>query len=241
MLSRVLQYVAIAAVVLVPLSSASPPDRASPLPWTSEVKLHHMPRSQRGSLAISINGVKFQSEEGRSEHWSFDEIRTVDLSNQRKLSLITYQNRKWRLPGDRPFVFDLKRPMPPQVATELVQRVGKPAINGDPIREAASFASIPARHTTRTGGSNGILRFRDSGIDYLSDKANDSRSWRWADIETLAHPEPFRFRITGYLETFDFELKQILSEKLFDRLWDHVYAQGLNVRQREGEMDEKVY
>lgn len=240
MLLRVWQYLAVVPFVLVPLNSADLPDSPDPLPWTSEVKLHHMPKSQRGNLAISMDGVKFESQEEQSDHWSFQEIRTVDLSNPRKLSLTTYQNRKWRLPGDRAFVFDLKNPMPPRVAAELVHRVGKPAINGDPIRKAAGFASIPARHPTRTGGSSGVLRFRDSGIDYLSDKANESRSWRWADIQTLAHPEPFRFRVTGYLETFDFELKQSLSEELFDRLWDHVYAQGLNLRQREGGVDEKV-
>lgn len=241
MLSRFLQCIAIVPVVLVSLSAASPPDRSSRLTWTSEVKLHRMPKPERGRLSISINGVDFQAEKGSSAHWRFEEIRTVDLSNPRKLSLITYQNRRWHFPGDHSFAFKLNNPMPPQVAAELVRLVGKPAIDGDPVRDASGFASIPARHTTRTGGSNGVLRFSDSGIDYLSDKRSDSRSWRWADIETLAHPEPYRFRISGYLETFDFELKQPLSQELFDRLWDYVYAHGLNVHQSEGEMDERVY
>jgi hypothetical protein len=125
--------------------------------------------------------------------------------------------------------------MPPEVAAELVRLVGKPAVNGVPAPHRSGLVTIGARHPTRTGGSNGVLRFRDGGIDYLSAKGNDSRSWRWADIRTVAHPEPYRLRIAGYLETFDFELKQPLPDDLLDRLWDHLYARGLNIEEREGE------
>jgi hypothetical protein len=78
--------------------------------------------------------------------------------------------------------------MPPELAGELVRLVGKPAINAVPAAHASGLATIGARHPTRTGGSNGVLRFRDGGIDYLAAKGNDSRSWRWADIQTVAHP-----------------------------------------------------
>lgn len=167
-------------------------------------------------------------------HWALDDIRSVDLGNPRKLSLVTYQNRHWHLPGDRPFVFDLKNQIPAEVAAELIRLVGKPAINGVPAPQSSAFSTIGARHTTRTGGSNGVLRFRDGGIDYVAAKGSDSRSWRWADIQTVAHPEPYRLRVAGYLETFDFELKQPLPDNLFDRIWDHIYAKGLNIEKREG-------
>jgi hypothetical protein len=252
MLSEIFQHAVgrhiffwICAVSIVPIQSRavslSPAETREPSQWTSDVKLHRLPRSMRGTLTITAAGVDFQPEKGWPTHWSFADIRRVNISTPRRLSLVTYQNRHWHVPGDRTFEFKLKDAMPPEVAAELVRRVGKPAIDGDPVRSASGFASIAARHVTRTGGSEGVLRFRDSGIDYLSQKGGDARSWRWADIQTLAHPEPYRLWIYGYLETFDFELEQPLSEELFDRLWDHVYAQGLNIGQREGEMDEKNY
>lgn len=241
MSSRTFFLIAIVSVGLVRSSDASklrPIDTSGSLHWMSDAKLKRFPKSARGSLTISTAGVDFHSEKGESIHWSLEDIGTVDLPTSRKLSLVTYQNRRWRLPGDRPFAFDLKNPMPPEVAAELVRLVGKPAINGVPRSEdVSSFAIIPARHRTRPGGSNGELRFSDSGIDYLS-KAGDARSWRWADIETLAHPEPYRFWIGGFQETFDFELKQPLANGVFDRLWDHVYAQGLNIRPQFGGSDE---
>ena len=240
MSSRILFCIAIASVALVRSNDASSvrtTDSAGPLHWTSAAKLKRLLKSTRGSITISTAGVDFNPEKGEPIRWMLEDLRTVELPTSRKLSLVTYQNRRWHIPGDRPFDFDLKNPMPPEIAAELVRLVGKPAINGVPVSDVSSFAIIPARHRTRTGGSNGELRFSDSGIDYLS-KAGDARSWHWADIETLAHPEPYRFRVGGFQETFDFELKQPLANGVFDRLWDHVYAQGLNIRTQSGGSDE---
>jgi hypothetical protein len=209
--------------------------------WTSDAKLNRFPKSTRGSITISAEGLDFHPTKGEPVHWPFENIRTVDLPSSRKLSLVTYENRRWHLPGDRPFDFELKNAMPPEVAAELVRFVGKPAVNGVPVSNVASFATIAARHPTRTGGSSGVLRFRDDGIDYLAAKGNDSRSWRWADIQTIAHPEPYRLRIGGYLETFDFDLKHSLDKDVFDRVWDHVYAQGLNIERPMGASDAKVH
>ena len=205
------------------------------LHWTSEANLDRFPKSVHGRVSISNEGIDFRPAKGQVLHWLLQDIRTVDLESPRKLSLVTYQNRRWHVPGDRPFDFELKNSMPPEVAAELIRQVGKPAINGVPLPHASSFAIIGARHKTRTGGSSGVLRFSENGIDYLAAKENDSRTWRWADIETLSNPEPYRLRVGGYLETFDFELKQSLPEALYHRLWDHVSAQGLNIRPERGE------
>jgi hypothetical protein len=230
-------WIAVISAGLIGASASYLPDDASrSLHWVTDAKLDRFPKSTPGTLTISAEGIDFHPSKGEALHWALAEIRTVALSNPRKLYLVSYQNRRWHLPGDRPFEFTLNTAMPPEIAAELVDRVGKPAINGDPLPEASSFAIIPARHKTSTGGSSGSLRFSDSGIDYLS-KAGDARSWRWADIETIAHPEPYRFRVSAHLETFDFELKQPLTAKMSDRLWDHIYAQQLNIGQREGDKD----
>jgi hypothetical protein len=215
-------------------------DPSRSLHWVSETKLNRFPKSTPGTLTISAKGIVFHPSKGEALHWAFEDIRTVALSNPQELSLVSYQNRRWHLPGDRPFEFTLETPMPPEIAAELVDKAAKPAINGDPPAEASSFATIPARHKTGTGGSSGSLRFSDSGIDYLS-KSNDARGWRWADIETISHPELYRFRVRGHLETFDFELKQPLTTEVFDRLWDHVYAQQLNIGRREGDRDAEIH
>lgn len=233
------ESVQVAAFLLLALSltSVTYAVEPAPLPWSSTAKLHRLPWGLHGRLTISNNGVDFRPKKGDAIRCSFEDIRTVNLQNPRHLSLVIYQNNRWHLPGDRTFSFKLKTPMPPTVAAQLVRGVGKPAINGDPPKEASSFAVIAARHKTLMGGSSGELRFTDSGIDYLS-KSGDARSWRWADIQTIANPEPYRFRVDGYLETFDFELKQPLTSAIIDRLWNHIYARGLNLGSPSGGNDE---
>jgi hypothetical protein len=175
---------------------------------------------------INDQGVEFIPKKGSSLRWSYVEIQSFHLSAH-QLAIETYQNRSWRLHGDREFHFRLTNAVPPAVAEEFARRVQKPVENGRPDPDASGFASLPARHRTFGGGTNGVLHFRDEGIDYVTTGGRGSRSWRWSDIETIAHPDPYHFRVQGYRETFEFELKQPLSRKLFDRLWDEVYGRGL--------------
>ena len=203
--------------------------------WQSKARLRHRLTSTRGDLIFNDHGVEFRSAKGSILSWPFVEIRTVTLATSRRLLLTSYANRRRHWPGDREFRFQLSAPIPPDVAAALVNSVGKPAVNGDPDPGAPSFAMIPARHRTRTGGTNGVLRFGQDGIDYIASPGDGGRSWRWADIETLASPDPYHFRVGGYLETFEFELKQPMNGDLFGQLWDRVYARDLNVTRPGGE------
>ena len=133
----------------------------------------------------------------------------------------------------------LSQPMPPGTAAGFTARVGRPAINGDPnpgdpYPGAAVIAELPAHHKERFGGSNGTLRLRDDGIDYVAADGRDGRSWRWSDIQTLANPNPWEFRVMAYREIVEFDLKRPLSRELFDRLWNSLYAQDLNVAPPNG-------
>ncbi len=202
--------------------------------WQTKARLRGSWRSTPGTLLMSEQAIEFQPTRGSPLHWAFMEIKSVALSSPRRFTLVSYENRRWKLPGDRQFRFELNDPLPSGAAEELVARVGKPAINGDPDPKAASFADIPARHRTRTGGSNGVLRLREDGIDYVAVGGRDSRTWRWADIQTIANPDPYHFRVGAYLETFDLELKQPMTLEIFDRLWDRVYGRGLNLGRSDG-------
>ena len=96
------------------------------------------------------------------------------------------------------------------------------------------IAELPAHHRERFGGSNGTLRLREDGIDYVAADGRDGRSWRWSDIQTLANPNPWEFRVMAYREIVEFDLKQPLSREMFDWLWNSLYAQDLNVAPPNG-------
>lgn len=211
--------------------------------WESQARLRGRWGSTRGALVLSEQGVEFRPAKGPPLRWAYVEIKVIALFTPRRFKLTSYDNRDWHRGGDREFRMEMSEPMPPNVAQELISRTVKPAINGVPDPNASRFASIPARHRTSSGGTNGILRFGDEGIDYIASGNQDSRSWRWSDIQTLANPDPYHFRVGGFLETFDFELKLPMTRQLFDRVWDSVYARDLIVAPMKGEkgheMDEK--
>jgi hypothetical protein len=199
-------------------------------------------KSTPGILLLGDDAVEFQSPKF-SHKWPYSELKTLDLSNlpQREegkrrrsdgaqdLVITGYENRHWHEPGERRFRFTLEQPMPPDIAAEFTARVGRPVVNGDPDPAQPVIAEIPAHRRERFGGSNGTLRMRKDGIDYLTSDGRDARSWRWSDIQTLANPAPYEFRVTAYREVVEFDLKQPFSRGLFDKLWDSLYAADLNV------------
>jgi len=214
--------------------AAAPSDSAQALNWQSAARLHHGLKTTPGNLTLRGDGIEFRSGAERFSHrWLYSDVRTLDLT-PRRLVITDYENRRRHMPGERRFRFDLANSLPPPVAAQLAQRVGKPVRNGDPALKEASLVTIPARHRTRFGGTNGTLRFRDDGIDYVAAGGKGSRSWRWSDIETLANPDPSHFRVGAYRDTFDFELKQPISQQLFDRARDRLYASNLNISPTSG-------
>ena len=214
------------AVVAGPAPQAQPDSVATATRWQSPARLKHFMTKTAGTLVINEQGVEFIPKKGPPLRWSYEEVQSFRLTAHR-LDLKTYQNRSWNLSGDREFHFRLTNAVPPAVAEAFARGVQKPVENGRPDPEASGFASLPARRRTFGGGTNGVLQFRNTGIDYVTTGGRGSRSWRWSDIETIANPDPYHFRVQGYRETFEFELKQPMSRKLFDHLWDAVYGRGL--------------
>ena len=205
------------------------------LNWESQARLHHVFGGKPGRLILSQDGVEFRPSNGPLLRWRFVEIKTFDLLNPRRLIITGYENRSWHRHGERKFRFDLDTPMPSGVAAEFAGHVRKPARNGDPNLTAPSFATIPVRHRTLWGGTNGTLRLGADGIEYVTTTGKGGRDWRWSDIETLANPDSYHFTVTGYRETFDFELKEPMSRALFDRLWDDLYARDFKTAALAGE------
>jgi len=207
--------------------------------WQSPAQFRQiLKKAIKGTLLFDNEGVEFRAPKF-SHRWLYGEIKTFDLSGARELVITGYENRHWHEPGERTFRFTLSQLMPPGTAKEFTARVRRPVINGDPnpgdpYPSAVVIAELPAHHRERFGGSNGTLRFREDGIDYVASDGRDGRSWRWSDIQTLANPNPWEFRVMAYREIVEFDMKQPLSGELFDRLWNSLYARDLNVAPPNG-------
>lgn len=207
---------------------------AQTVPWQTAAKWHRAldravpwKKAVPGTLMLDEEGLEFRSAK-LNRRWVYVNVHTFDVS-QHELTLLTYESRHWHEPGERPFRFTLTDVMPPEIAAQFTERIGKPVRNRAPIPSAAAVAQIPAHHRMWAGGSSGTLRLKDDGIDYVTENGRDGRSWRWADIQTLANPNPYEFRVTAYREIVEFDLKQPLSRGLFERMWDRLYATDLNL------------
>jgi hypothetical protein len=225
-LALVTGILACASVTPAPGQQNHPQETAAN--WQAGARWRHgLTGKTPGTLALTDSGIEFRPSKGAPLTWKFEEIQTFHAAPLR-LELTGYQNRRWHFHGEKSFRFDLESEIPPSVAATLVARVGKPAANGVPNPNAPAIATLGARHRTRGGGTNGVLRFRQSGIDYVTDSGRGARSWRWAEVQTLSRRDAFHFSVGAYRETFDFELKEPMSRALFETLWDQVYARGLS-------------
>ncbi len=193
------------------------------MPWQSPAKLHRMIGSEKGDVRISDDGVEFQPRNGHPLKWRFLDIQTFSLSSH-TLVIKTYQNRKKHLPGMQRYRFDMNQSVPPEIASELSREVRRPSQNEVPDPAAPCIVTIPAHHRTLTGGTNGVLRFRDGGIDYVTSIAGDSRSWRWADLQTVSEADPYHLFVFGYRDTYTFDLKTMLPRSLFNHVSDEIWA-----------------
>lgn len=202
---------------------------AEPLKWESPARLHRAAfiPGGHGTLLIDGAGVEFRAGDGSSQRWTIGEIHTIYIAPHR-LVLESYVNRRLHLPGERTYRFSVTRSVPPAVAAAIAGAVGRPSRNADPDPKTAAIAVIPVRHRGLASGTNGVLRFRRGGIDYVTGKRGDSRSWRWADLETLSDPDPWHLFIFGYRDTYTFDLKAPLSRELFDWATDQIAAQADN-------------
>lgn len=207
---------------------------AQPELWQTPANWHRLlKKAVLGNLVLDDTGVEFRSPKF-TERWAYVDIHSFDLT-ARELTLTSYQNRPWHQPGEQRYQFSLDEAMPPEIAAQLTERVGKPVRNGIPLPSVAVLSEIPAHRRMWSGGSNGTLRLKDTGIDYVTEKGRDSRTWRWADIQTIANPNPYELRVTGYRETVEFDLKQPLARAVFEQLWDRLYAADLNLSTAGGE------
>lgn len=226
-------YLSIAVLALCahPISlSAAGPAASDEFPnWRTSARLHRTLRSVSGTLSVNASGIEFESPKGVSHRWPYTEVRTIDLFEHR-IVIKGYLKRGHHLPGTDRYRFKLKAALPGQVAAAIVQQVGRPVRNAVPTPTPESFAEIPAHHRSAFGGtkSNGVLRFRRAGIDYVSTNHQDSRSWRWDNIQTVSNPETYRLTVFGYRDTYSFDLKAPLSRKLFDRISDLTFAHNLS-------------
>jgi hypothetical protein len=189
-----------------------------------------------GTLTISDTGVSFQEtyKDGRTPkhphawRWDYQDIQQLKIA-PKSVTVLTYKDNKWKLGADRMYQFDLVSDKTLEDAYNLLkgrldQRLVA-TIADSPIRV---LWEIPVKHSHRFAGDEGVLQVGTEEIVYKSVKTNESRTWRYEDIENISTSGPFQLTITsferarmhyGSRKGFEFQLKQRLEEARYNDLW----------------------
>jgi hypothetical protein len=202
-------------------------------------------RDQPGDLHIDSQGIAFRSTDGKIDiAISMQDLREASVADVRELRFETYEVQKWRPRLNemdrREYTFRAPPDAPVEaIAQFLAVRVHRPVVghydaghydaghyDAGRDKEGSQFR-VAAFHRRALRGTSGTLEIGEDSIRYISDRAADSRTWLYRDIETIGRPDAFRFRVTTNRETYVLELKGDLPEAAFELAWSKVYNRFL--------------
>ena len=208
-----------------------------------EVRHDHLRKGGAGTLTLTAQGIAFEEAvPHRHPHawkWAFQDIQQLTIA-PRRLTVLTYIDNRWRAGADRTYRFDLLAGEDFGKAWALLKgKLDQRLVAALPEPGGAALWRMPAKHLLRFGGEHGTLAARAEGLVFETDRRNQSRTWRWEDVENVSTSGPFQLTVTtferarthyGDLKGFNFQLKQRLETARYDDLWRRVHAaQGLPI------------
>jgi hypothetical protein len=181
------------------------------------VRHEHLRKGCAGVMTVDENGVRFTGAKQHAWRWKYEDIQELRLAPE-SIHILTYKDSKLRLGKDREYNFIGKIPaeeLYPLLKDRMDQRfvaaVGQ-------VSDLPSW-SLPAKHLRPIVGSEGTLSFTADAIVYSTAVRAESRTWRYSDIDTIASSGPFQLTITTLEKTFNFQLKQPITEARYNNLW----------------------
>lgn len=207
------------------------------------VKHDHLRKSCEGELVVNNTGVEYLTDhEPHKRSWPFKEIRILKLISATKIEILTYQQRRltpslnesFKFGSDESFKFELlEGEISPDLSEFLLARIKRPVMTTF-VRQAGKenppLYVLPARHRHRWGGCNGELRIYEDRVIYESfDDKENSRLWRWSDVQGFGRSGRYKLDIItfepqfGGEKTFNFDLKEEMTDETYDFFWKKFY------------------
>lgn len=200
-----------------------------------DVRHNHWRRDGIGTLIIDQGGISYQeagqkkkSEQLHHDKWEYQDIQQLYVAPN-KLSVVTYKDRKWRLGADKQYEFTLPVGQNFNEAYALLKdRLDQRFVAAITDGDAKPLWKMPVKLLGPITGSEGVLQVGPDQIVYKTDRKEQSRTWRYRDIENISTSGPFQLTLTtferakthyGSLKGFNFQLKQPLEEKRYNLLW----------------------
>ncbi len=196
-----------------------------------DVRHDHLIGSGKGVLVMGEDGIVFTENGEPERRWAYQDIQRLKLS-PRSLRILTYDDVKWKLGADREEHFEISgdgsfRPAYEYLKDRLDQRFVA-ALADDVVQP---MWQIPAKRDGRFGGKQGMLTIGEDRIVFTTKDEEESRTWRYSDIENISTSGPFQLTIVTWegalrsedVKSFRFQLKAPLDERRYDELWRRIH------------------
>ena len=181
------------------------------------VRHEHLRKGCTGVMTVDENGVSFTGAKKHAWRWKYEDIQELRLAPE-SIYILTYKDSNLWLGEDREYKFTGKIPaeelyallrerMDQRFVAKVGQAIGLPTW------------SLPVKHLRPSGGSEGTLAFGADAIVYSTSARDESRTWRYSDIQNIGSSGPFQLTITTLEKGFNFQLKQPITEARYNQLW----------------------
>lgn len=218
----------ISAAALAVLVFGSQEARAQEFKY--QVEHDHLYKSCKGELIINQDGVEYWTDnKDHARKWSYTDIKLLKLASPKKVEVVSYESGLKTIGRDKSFQFKvLEGEITEDVSEFLLARVARPLTTSFVATEEKAQYEIPVRHQHRFGGCQGTLRIFADRIVYESDKEENSRYWRWSDIQSISRTGPYQFSVTTYeakfggSKTYNFDLKERMEDTVYEFAWARV-------------------
>jgi len=188
--------------------------------FEARYKTHH------GTMTVDERAIAFQGVKKDSWRWSYPDIDELKLGEH---SVRVTAGRTYEFRGDAP---------------AAVYALWKDRLDQRFVAELADHGVQPdwrigVKHRIGRSSADGVLEFGRDRIVFASDRPDDSRTWRIADIENISSSGPFELTIVtfekarldyGDRKQFIFQLKEVLGEDRYNELWLKINRQNRRIQ-----------
>lgn len=232
-MSRVTRLIPTLALLAAALATGAAQLRAAgDLEFSLSVKRGHVFGSSTGTLRIGQTGIQYDtSDKGDARHWTYWDIKQIQIESPKRITVLTYEDQgRLKLGADRRFEFELREgSIGPEIVSLILMQTDRPVVTSvlPPISKTPLYRLL-VKHERHGRGSDGVLLMYDDALVYGTERAEESRYWRFADLFAVLPLDRDRFQVIAYeggagdLRPFTFELKSALPDEFTRALWAKV-------------------
>lgn len=201
------------------------------------VEHEHAMRNCRGTLVITLERIEYRTDHKKdARSWRYTDLRQIKIKSPASIELAGYEDQKRMIGRDRVFKFKtLEGKITPEISALLMERAPRPVVTSvAPVTDGAPAFEVPVKHLHRFGGCVGALKIYPDRVVYeAQDEPENSRLWRYGDIQSFSQSERYHFEVVSFEDKFggpkayNFQLREELPAAVYDYVWGRVYPSRL--------------